>query len=107
MHDNRMMLRVREVADRLNCSLSTVYVLIETGRLPSHNVGLRKGIRVSEDDLHDYLEQCRTADRPRPAPARRQTSGLFKHLDGERLQDAWRRQGVPSGPPGARSAQSS
>lgn len=101
------MLRVKEVAARLGCSLSTAYQLIDSGRLPSHHVGMRKGIRVSEDDLHAYLERCRTQNGPKPAPLPKATGGRFKHLDGERLRDAWRRQGVPFDRTNANSAPSS
>ena len=100
-------LRVSEVADRLNLSLSTVYQLIESGRLPSHCLGLRKGIRVAESDLHTYVERCRSARRQAPAPAPAKNGSPFKHLDAERLLDAWRRQGVRADRPNAGSAQSS
>lgn len=101
------LLRVNEVALRLNLSLSTVYQLIESGRLPSHCVGMRKGIRVAESDLLAYVEQCRSARRQRPAPAPKKNGAPFKHLNGERLLDAWRRQGVRAGRPDAGNAPSS
>lgn len=101
------LLRVNEVALRLNLSLSAVYQLVESGRLPSHCVGMRKGIRIAESDLLAYVERCRSTRRQAPAPAPKKNGSPFKHLDGERLRDAWRRQGVPSGPPGERSARSS
>lgn len=100
-------LRVNEVAQRLNLSLSTVYQLIESGRLPSHCVGMRKGIRVAESDLLAYVEWCRSARRQAPAPAPKKNGSPFKHLDAERLLDAWRRQGVRADRPNAGSAQSS
>jgi len=100
-------LRVSEVATRLNLSLSTVYQLIETGRLPSHCVGMRKGIRVAESDLLTYVEQCRSARRQTPAPAPAKNGSPFKHLDAERLRDAWRRQGVRADRPNAGNAPSS
>ena len=100
-------LRVSEVAVRLSLSLSTVYQLIESGRLPSHCVGLRKGIRVAESDLLAYLERCRSARRQAPAAAPKKSGSPFRHLDGERLRSAWRRQGVPFDPPDARNARSS
>ena len=101
------LLRVNEVGDRLNLSLSAVYQLIESGRLPSHCVGMRKGIRVAESDLLAYVEQCRSARRQAPASAPRKNGAPFKHLDAERLLDAWRRQGVRADRPNAGSAQSS
>lgn len=100
-------LRVYEVAQRLNLSLSTVYQLVESGRLPSHNVGLKKGIRVAESDLLSYVERCRSARRQAPAPALAKNGAPFKHLNGERLLDAWRRQGVRAGRPNAGNAPSS
>ena len=107
MDEKSSMLRVSQVAQRLNCSLSMVYQLIESGRLPSHNVGLKKAIRVSEDDLREYIERRRTAGRQRPAPASKPTGNPFRHLDGERLRAAWRRQGVPFDPPNGDNARSS
>lgn len=101
------LLRVNEVAQRLNLSLSTVYQLVESGRLTSHCVGMRKGIRVAESDLLAYVEQCRSARRQRPAPAPKKNGSPFKHLDAERLLDAWRRQGVRAGRPNADNAPSS
>lgn len=101
------MLRVREVAARLALSLSAVYQLIETGRLKSHCVGMRKGIRVMEDDLAAYLENTRRRAQDAPPPAAKKSGSPFKHLNGERLRAAWRRQGVRSLPIGADNAPSS
>jgi excisionase family DNA binding protein len=47
------MLKVRQVAERLNCSISTVYGLVESGRLGHHRC---PGIRVGEEQLAAYLE---------------------------------------------------
>ena len=101
------MLRVKDVAARLGCSLSTAYQLIESGRLPSHQIGMRKGIRVSEDDLGAYLDKCRAAKGSKPATEPKAVGGKFRHLNGERLRAAWRRQGVLSDRTGADSALSS
>lgn len=101
------LLRVSEVADRLNLSLSTVYQLIESGRLPSHCVGMRKGIRVAESDMLAYVERCRSVRRQAPAPAPKKNGSPFRHLDAERLLDAWRRQGVRADRPDAGNAPSS
>lgn len=56
------MLKVQEVARRLNCSQATVYRLIESGRLPHFRC---PGIRVSEDQLSEYLASCTAKSRPR------------------------------------------
>jgi len=101
------LLRVSQVAQRLNLSLSTVYQLIESGRLPSHQVGMRKGIRIAESALLAYVEGCRSVRRQTPAPPPAKNGSPFKHLDAERLRDAWRRQGVRADLPNADNAPSS
>ncbi|MDB5342487.1 MAG: hypothetical protein JWP89_864 [Schlesneria sp.] len=68
------MLKVSQVAIRLNCSASTVYGLIESGRLAHHRC---PGVRVSEEQLATYLEQTKQvplaepAKPMRPCPPRR------------------------------------
>jgi excisionase family DNA binding protein len=100
-------LRVKDVAKRLSCSLSTVYQVIESGALPSHRVGVRQGIRVSEDDLNEYLSQRRSVTRPQPIAETKRSGVQFKHLDGERLRAAWRQQGVRFAQTDANNAPSS
>jgi excisionase family DNA binding protein len=53
----RLMLRVKQVADRLNLSQSKVYELIEAGELPHHRFG--GAIRVSEEQIAEYLEETK------------------------------------------------
>ena len=54
------MLNVRDVATMLHVSQSTVYAMVESGRLVSYRVGNGRGaIRVREQDLETYLESCR------------------------------------------------
>jgi excisionase family DNA binding protein len=51
------LLKVSQIAERLNCSNSTVYALVEGKKLGCHRIGNGRGaIRVSEDDLQTYLE---------------------------------------------------
>lgn len=50
------MLKVSQVAERLNCSVGTVYQLVESKRLPHFRC---PGIRVSEEQIAEYLESCR------------------------------------------------
>lgn len=86
-----VMLRVKEVASRLALSLSSVYQLIESGRLKSHCVAMKKGIRILEEDLSAFLESCRRSQGLLPATSTPKKSGTpFKHLNGERLRAAWR-----------------
>jgi excisionase family DNA binding protein len=54
------LLKLKQVAERLNCSLSNVYSLAATGELPIHRVGVKKGLRVAEDDLLAYLRKVRS-----------------------------------------------
>lgn len=61
------LLRVAEVAVRLNCSVSTAYSLIENGKLGHHRC---PGVRVSEEQLGAYLEVTKR-EREEPAPAKR------------------------------------
>ena len=53
------MLKVREVAKRLNISESKVYALIEAGELSHHRFG--GAIRVSDEQIADFLEQTKHA----------------------------------------------
>ena len=52
------MLKVKQVAERLNVSSSIVYALIDGGALKCNRIGLGRGtIRVSEDALREYLQR--------------------------------------------------
>jgi excisionase family DNA binding protein len=71
------LLTVEDVAGILRCAKSTVYALLDSGKLPSYNVGPNGGAkRVSEADLEAYLESCRHEGKRSPA---RSTSRL-RHL---------------------------
>jgi len=61
------LLKVREVAERLNCSPAHVYPLIESGRLKCHLIGNGKqgGKRVSEEQLAAFLKE--TESNPLPS----------------------------------------
>ena len=69
------MLRVSQVAKRLNCSVATVYQLIETKRLSHYRC---PGIRVSEDQLTEYLDSGRIGV-VQPALTKPQ-HGRLKHI---------------------------
>lgn len=86
------MLRVSQVASRLNCSVSTVYALIESGRLDHFRC---PGVRISEEQLSAYLEKSKRVRGP--ATTRRTTGSRpvhVKHLNAERLAAAWKTQGI-------------
>lgn len=55
------MMTVPEVTKRLRVAVSTVYALVETGRLGAFRIGPNEGaIRVSEEQLRVYLDACRS-----------------------------------------------
>jgi excisionase family DNA binding protein len=59
------MLRAKDVADRLDVHVSTVYRLAESGSLRAHRIGegrLRKrGLRTPESAVSELLQQTRNA----------------------------------------------
>jgi excisionase family DNA binding protein len=57
-----------EVAELLRLRVQTVYEYIRLGRLPA--VRLRKGYRISREDLAEFLEASKTAKRDTRAVAR-------------------------------------
>lgn len=64
-----MLLRLSQVAERLNCSLQNVYSLKDSGALPVISVGANgKGYRVREEDLLAFIENGRHGRRPQEWP---------------------------------------
>jgi excisionase family DNA binding protein len=58
-------MRLREAADRLEVSPTTVYALVGAGKLKCHRVGVGRGcIRISEEHIAEYLG----GTTPRAAP---------------------------------------
>src|SRR4051812_19722986 len=103
---------VRQVAERLRVSTATVYQLCADQKLPHFRVGAGRGtIRIREEDLEDFLRramvQPKGPDVPRPSPPASTHGPIFTSLDGDRLLDAWRRQGVLADRQDGRSAPSS
>ncbi len=60
--EKNIMLKVQDVAARLNCSTATVYQLIESQQLPHYRC---PGIRVSEEQLAEFLAARQSAEKPR------------------------------------------
>jgi excisionase family DNA binding protein len=55
------MFKVPEVAQQLNCSISTIYGLVDTGKLVAYRIGQGRGaVRIAQTDLDAYLESCRS-----------------------------------------------
>lgn len=50
------LMTVKETAERLHCSPSTVYQLCGFGKLPHSRIGLGRGvIRIAEGDIEELL----------------------------------------------------
>lgn len=85
------LLKVKDVALRLNLSAAKVYELVEQGKLPHFR--LEGSIRISDGHLAEYLESCEHGRSEKATGWSRKTSpaagSAFKHLDGDRLQQAW------------------
>ena len=59
------MMTIPEVATRLRIAVSTVYALVETGKLGAFRLGPHEGaIRVSDDQLQAYLDACCSLPHP-------------------------------------------
>lgn len=49
---------IKQVADRLEISASTVYALVASGKLLASRHGVGRGcIRISEDQVQDYMDR--------------------------------------------------
>ena len=68
-----------EVAEILRASRSHVYDLIQAGDIAVHRIsrGRRGAVRISEDDLRDYLARCRVETRNAPSVT---TTRKLKHI---------------------------
>jgi excisionase family DNA binding protein len=71
------MLKVSQVAKLLNCSVSTTYQLIETGKLGHHRC---PGVRVSEEQLQAYLDSTKRDPHERVVTKRRPAQTMLKHI---------------------------
>ena len=71
------MLKVSQVAALLNCSVGTVYQLIEAGNLGHHRC---PGVRVSDEQLQAYLESTKRGPQERTTARRRPAQQTLKHI---------------------------
>lgn len=70
-------LTVRQAAERLACSASTVYALVASGKLRHYRIGTGRGsIRFSEGHIAEFLRDAETVVAA-PTPHRR---APLKHL---------------------------
>ncbi len=53
------LLRVDQVAQKLNCTRRQVYYLLESGEIRGLSIGstLKKGIRVRESEVDEFIER--------------------------------------------------
>jgi excisionase family DNA binding protein len=71
-------LRVKQVAERLNLSISKTYELLEKGALPHHRFG--GAIRVSEEQIAAFLSDTVRGREPPPDERTRRPRTALKHL---------------------------
>jgi len=73
-------MKLSQVKVALNCSLSHAYSLVASGELHCYRIGRgRGGIRVSDEQLQDYLRRKEQGGVVPPAPPPRRRVKL-KHL---------------------------
>lgn len=84
------LLTVRDVAVRLCHSQQTVRNLIARGHLDCYRC---PGVRVSEEQLEAYLSKVQQPKNTRVRQPRPSTRSI-RHLNADRLRDAWKEQGV-------------
>jgi excisionase family DNA binding protein len=101
-----MLLRAKQVAVILNCSMQQVYALKDRGELPFVRIGGM--VRFRPEDVEDLIVSSTVEKKTGPRKAPSSSVGRpFKHLDAGRLLDSWRRQGVRIDPQDARTAPTS
>ena len=90
-----MLLKLSQVSERLNCSLSNVYALVDSGKLAAISTGAAgKGYRVPEEELQRFIEEGKKGRRPHYPAKCDPRPRIFTKLDGRRLRAAWQQQGV-------------
>ena len=75
--DDLQLLTVKQAAQRLGCSLTNVYNLIDSGQLAVVPVGQRKGYRIDMRDLGEFVDQRKFRFQ---APLPIKTSVQLKHI---------------------------
>jgi excisionase family DNA binding protein len=73
-----MLLRVRDIADRLCLSMSKVYDLVETRQIGHYKIG--GAIRISEEQLTEFLDQTRQERGASERSTRRLPHPRLRHL---------------------------
>lgn len=84
------LLRVKDVAARLNHSEQTVRNLIARGLLECYRC---PGVRISEEQVDAYLKKAHLRKNT-PTRQERTSTQSIRHLNEDRLRKAWKEQGV-------------
>jgi excisionase family DNA binding protein len=71
------MLKVSQVAERLNCSISTVHSFVESGKLGHHRC---PGIRISEEQLAAFLDTTKQEQGLVSLPSSTSPRPRLKHI---------------------------
>ncbi len=82
---------LREAAELLNISVSTIFNLKDRGLIAVSRHGVRKGFRIADEEIERFI-QDRKETRQREVPEfspKANPQGSFTHLKGERLLKAW------------------
>lgn len=100
------LLRPRDVARILNCSVSEVYALKAKGKLRWLKIGGM--VRFRPEDVQEFIDSSVIEVRLEPGAAGKPPKArFFEHLNGDRLLEEWRRRGARVDRPGGRNARSS
>jgi excisionase family DNA binding protein len=73
-HASRRFQSVHQVAEILHVTHPYVYRLIKTGRIRSFKFGTRGCLRISEEDLNQFIEEATTKARLKPKLLNRRLS---------------------------------
>ena len=72
------MRKVKQVAERLNLSVSKIYEMVESGELPHHRFG--GAIRVSEEQIAEYMNRTKRERRAATPPKVTGPRPRLKHI---------------------------
>jgi excisionase family DNA binding protein len=93
-HSQPEFLSITQAAARLGVVYNTVRNAILAGDLVAFK--FRGTYRIRSEDFDSVVQACRYEPRGRatPAPTPKVAASTLKHLDGARLRESWRTQGV-------------
>lgn len=59
------LMKVADVAERLNCSISNIYAIVASGELQAFRVGRgNAGLRFNDQQIIDFLRRRQTGEPP-------------------------------------------